>query len=538
MLVLILGLSCLWGLPLEAAKAEPAREEQKENPLASGNDPEDLHEALQTLSEAGVPPTREELSRLLQHPDREPPGPPGRALPFHGQLRLRWGHYQREGTDTYGKASLESTWLRMRTRFRKYRSGRREETASLEAGKELWEIRLGALGVNHGHGLLIAAPGRRATLTADSGFAPPRSRLVSWLGARDPHSFTGLGAALRLGIWGCAYLTGRRNTATNGQGRQVDFFQLGLAQGETRLTLAGLRDGAGRGASLAGGWRSKGLTGSWETLVWWAGPDLPPRGAAVMRVRWDLIRGTGVEGIFGASDLASASGLAGRPAFLPGWVGRGFALRFYTRNESGLKLWVLAQHGRHLDLRGSPSRNGKTLVELQVGKRWSGWLDLGARFRQSRHQFWIWSVRYPWQPARPGIPRRRSVLSVWIAAERDPWRARLLVRTLGQEQEGLSGRRTLLALAGVHGIGRNARIRGTWVTAWGDSVDLVSAVVPLTGMVLPRHWGHWSSETVLGLEWTFRAVRLHAAGSLRHPGQEAGAPSPVATFWLETELRW
>ena len=116
-------------------------------------------------------------------------------------------------------------------------------------------------------------------------------------------------------------------------------------------------------------------------------------------------------------------------------------------------------------------------------------------------------------------------------------RGRLLVRSFGVDQAGLAGRRTLLGLSGDRRLSRRWRMRGSWVTAWGDPVDLVSAVVPVTGLVLPRHWGHWRSETLLGLEWMVRAASMQAAGSLRYPALESGV-QPVPTLWLKADVRW
>ncbi len=100
-----------------------------------------------------------------------------------------------------------------------------------------------------------------------------------------------------------------------------------------------------------------------------------------------------------------------------------------------------------------------------------------------------------------------------------------------------NGRRSLISLTGKYRAGRTWKLRGGWVTAWGDPVDLVSAISPLAGFVLPRHWGRWRSETVLGLEWVGRGARVQAAGSLRQPEPASGERN-VGTIWVEAGARW
>jgi hypothetical protein len=128
-------------------------------------------------------------------------------------------------------------------------------------------------------------------------------------------------------------------------------------------------------------------------------------------------------------------------------------------------------------------------------------------------------------------------MTAQISFERNRARGRLTIRTHAAEKEVGSGRRSLLGLNGHLNLGSGWRVRGTWVTAWGDPVDLVSAVSPMTGLVLPRHWGHWRSESVLGLERTGRTVRIRLAASLRRPDQDP-SNNPLPSCWAEAEIRW
>jgi hypothetical protein len=80
-------------------------------------------------------------------------------------------------------------------------------------------------------------------------------------------------------------------------------------------------------------------------------------------------------------------------------------------------------------------------------------------------------------------------------------------------------------------------VRVTLAGAWGGDADLVSAIVPFGGMILPRHWGHWRSEAVLGAEWRARGLRVRAALSMREPVDlyQAAAPQVI---WVEGQWVW
>ncbi len=503
------------------------------------DDLEELEEAIQVLADAGVPPTREELARFLETADNAHPAGSrvGFPFPIHGSVRVRAGHYQYEGLDHYGKFVLETRWLRVRARVREYRTGLRESTGTLEIGGDPVELRLGRLGLSQGHGLMIGPPGRGSSLAADTGFAAPVERMVSWLGAVDPRALSGFGGRVRHGSWRLRFMTGGPGQSVGGSAPPASVVQLGSHRDAWRISVAGLMGNLARGASLAGGFRKNALSGSFETLVWQAAPWIPPAGAAVMHVGWKPARGSGMEGVLGFADLVETPGLANRPAVLPGWTGRGFALRGFTRTGSGVVLRALVHVGRHLDRTGSRSRKEKFLVDLQVGKKLSPQVDQEVSYRSTDLRTWNWSERYPWQPLRASAALRRTIISVQMVLERARLRGRLLVRSYGLDKESAGGRRSLLSLTGRYAVGKAWKLRGAWVTAWGDPVDLVSAISPLAGMVLPRHWGRWRSETVLGLEWVLGGVRFQGAGSLRHPEPGSGERT-VQTIWVEVGIRW
>ncbi|MEN8007245.1 MAG: hypothetical protein ABFS42_09540 [Candidatus Krumholzibacteriota bacterium] len=523
-----------------AGQVEPVADagETGGSPLVP-DDLEEVEEALGTLNAAGVPPTREDLARFLAEVKEGGTGSGKFAVPrwFQGAFKYRLGHYRDEGLDHYGKVSLEIPWLRVRGRVREYRSGLRETTGVVELGPGPVELRIGDLGLSHGFGLLVGPPGRGSTLAADSGFSPSAERLVTWLGAEDPRALSGYGGAVRLGSWSLRFVREGLGEGVPDRGLRNTAAQVGVRGGNWRLSVAGqYRDAAG-GASLSTGIAKGRFSGSCEAMVFKPAPGVPPAGAAVVQVKWSPVRGSGLEGQFGFADLAAAPELSRRPGVLPGWAGRGLAVRGFTRTGSGVVLKALLHLGRHLDRRGTRSRNTKMLVDLQGSRKLIPAVQLALRFRRDTRAAWEWSVRYPWQAPLPQEPYHRTIVSAQVVFEENQSRGRLMLRSYSLENGSAGGRRSLVGLSGRRVVGRGWRLRGTWVSAWGDPVDLVSAVSPLTGMVLPRHWGLWRSETVLGLERFGRMMRLQAAVSLRHPerGLEGG---PVPTFWAEAGIRW
>ena len=522
------------------AQEDPAQESIPDaESVGSRDDLEEFEEAIRVLADAGVPPTREELARFLETADNADStgSVVGFPFPVHGSVRVRTGHFQYEGMDHYGKFVLETRWLRVRARVREYRTGLRESTGTVEIGGGPVELRVGELGLSQGHGLMIGSPGRGPSLAADAGFASPVERMVSWLGSADPRALSGFGGRARRGTWRLRFMTGGPGQSVGGPASPTSVVQLGSHRDDWRISVAGLAGNLARGASLAGGLMKKTLSGSFETLVWQAAPWIPPAGAAVMHVGWNPARGSGMEGMLGFADLVEAPGLASRPAVLPGWDGRGFALRGFTRTGSGVVLRAMVHLGRHLDRTGSRSRKEKLLIDLQAGKKLSPQVDLAVRYRSTDFRTWNWSEQYPWQPLRATAPLRRTIISAQVVLERARLRGRLLVRSYGLDKEAGNGRRSLISLTGGYVVGKAWKLRGAWVTAWGDPVDLVSAISPLTGMVLPRHWGSWRSETVLGLGWVLGGARLQAAGSVRYPEPGSGERT-VQTIWLEAGIHW
>jgi hypothetical protein len=518
--------------------------ESDNGPAAGPVVPDDLDEvseALRTLDAAQVPPTAAELTRFLAEANRDTlaAAASGSSWDLNGSVLVRSGYYRREGLDSYGKIAFQSRGLHGRARFRQYRSGLREVNGAFMVAGDPLEVRVGNLGLVHGFGLLLAAPGRGLSLGADTGLGPRPERLVTWLGTPDARAVAGVGVKVGVGTWHLRYVGGRQMAPGAGKSlpRKLHALQLGFRQNGWGLTAAGVTANGSQGLSLTGGWRRGAFAGHFETLLWRARPDLPWVGAAMVHLRWKSGSLAGLEGQCSLADLAQTPALAGRPPGLPGWSGRGVVIRGFIRAADRLEVRGLVHLGAHLDRAGVRNRIDKALVDVQVHKRWLPGIEAAIRYRSTGNRHWSWSERYPWLPPEAGPRRRRTIFSARVAGEWSALRTALLIRTYGRDGDPGAGRRSLWQLSTRYRWGACWIWRGVWASAWGEPVDLVSALVPLTGMVLPRHWGRWRAETVMSAEWRRERTRVQAAASYR---QNTLGPTGQDqwTVWWEAGVRW
>jgi hypothetical protein len=119
---------------------------------------------------------------------------------------------------------------------------------------------------------------------------------------------------------------------------------------------------------------------------------------------------------------------------------------------------------------------------------------------------------------------------VILKARLPDWDLQVSGRTLAEHRGWIrdggwpSRRRNLLGLKADWKLRSGWSVRAGWSGAWGQDVDLVSVSSPLPGYVLPRHWGHWSTEACGGITRRSGPWRGDLGFSLREPalGLESG----------------
>jgi hypothetical protein len=236
-----------------------------------------------------------------------------------------------------------------------------------------------------------------------------------------------------------------------------------------------------------------------------------------MAIRWQPVRRVRLEAAGAVADVPGAPLPGVRSSLLPADRGRGFALRGQVRSDHGLVVRALVHQGTGGPARGEGETVRRRLVDLQVEKNLGRGLRAAGRLRRSSRNSWVFDVRLPWLPPTVETSRLQTVYSLSVVRDADPWRTTFLIRSLGQETPDRPGRRSLLAVTARRRSPGGWRLRLFATTAWGDEVDLVSAVVPLDGLILPRHWGRWRSGVGVGTGWRSRRFGWELALGVRRP---------------------
>jgi len=514
-----------------AAAAAPAA-------AAADADHQEVTEVLVALDEAGAPATTAEITEFLTESS---------AGAMQGVLLGRTGWTVAGGMDHSVRLRVKQRWLTVRGRWRRYRDGSVQLAGAMIAGPEHWQFAVGQLGLAHGFGLLVGAPGRGPSLTADGRLGSGGGRLVPWSGAAVAQ--TVLGAGLN-GSWhriGFRALVGRRGPSGNA-GPMTAAGQ-GTAGGEHwQASVLFVSDPLEKGASLTARFDDGVLAGSCE------GAWRRPTGARTLLTSflvqggWRPHRKSRLEIMAGWADLGPRPVMGQKQPVFGDWAGQGVAVRGTWRPAAGLGVKLLVQRGRGRQEVSAGQRRVRTLSDALLTRSWPGGWRAAARWREGAENVATWSERFPWQPPAPAWRDNRRVLSLKAGWRGERGRGQVLWRrlTLARIRQEVGwesgGSRNLVTLTGGKALGKGANLRAGWSLSWGDPVDLVSAVVPYRGYVLPRHWGHWRAEHLVGLELRRGPWQGRAAVSWRQADRQTGRQAaPVAdalAAWLEGVWSW
>lgn len=520
--------------PLAERTAIPAPDTTLSPDAEAQADPAEVDEVLTELDAAGAPVSTAEIAELLAAAN----GGAGT-----GDLLVRGGLALDQAADQSGRANYHTGWLTAKGRWRRDREGLVEAAGAVLVGPPPVRVALGQLGIAHGFGLLASGPGRGRTLTADGRLGPGANRWVPWTGSPTAQALRGGGAQVRWRRWQGRGLVGSRpglgasapSTVVLQAGRQSD-----------RWELAGLylADPAERGASLTGSLRQGKVEGAWETA--WRFPAGASRAlhSVLTQLGWRPLAAVRFEMLAGSAEPGPRPVMGRKDPVMGDWAGRGFACRTTWRVVRGLGVRLLFQRGHGLPESFAGERQRESLTDLQVSAVWPGGWQAVARQRTSGTGTWSWSERFPWQAPQFSGQDERRVTSLTLAREGSVAKGQVLWRRQDQGRilQGIGregGTRSLLGISGVTDVGRSLRVRGGWTMAWGDPLDLVSAVVPYAGYVVPRHWGQWRSEHIMGLEGTLGAWRSRCALSWRQSSSDPpGGGGGAWALWAESSLRW
>lgn len=499
-------------------------------PTAEPIDPE-LEAALQELDEAGVSMSPEELAEMQGGPE-----PTSSVREQSRRLRALLVTEPLEAKGSAPRVVLDARragW-RLAGRWRR-RSDEPAERGFLRWQHGAQQVRIGDVGLGWGSGLLSAAPGRSASLTVEAPLARFRAGPTSGGSYGDRRALRGGAGGGALGIWRYWAAAGRTAATASVPARNRQAVGWGVTGTGAGLGLLAVRQDGTLGTAVHATFRRAGWSGGVEGA--WARPDSGAGDwrAAVAHLVWTGGARWHLEAAGGTAAGGTWFAAGRRPSFLVEDEGSGWALRGVARSPDGWRIGALLAHGEGVDPRRAGDRAQRDRIELAA--RWrpaSGWrLDLC--WRRTLEQEWSWSERYPWQPATAAAQDRRMVWTATLERRCDRARWRLRLRSLSDGDASGIRQRHLLQWSGRVACTPRLELRASWSTAWGGDADLVSAAAPLRGVLLPRHWGHWRSETLLAIEYERNGLRCSLAASRRSP--EPVEPMPDEwTVW--TGLEW
>lgn len=514
-------------LPTTVGGQEPTGQ-----PTGQPTDPAVL-EAWLELEAAGLAPSAEEQADLLAEQAEAAGSGPAGGIPGEGSLRVRGYFFPEEPWRRDGRLDLVLGPGRLQGRY--VQGGEQPGLAggTLEVGFGPLGLVGGYLGLQGGFGLLLARSGRTGSLAADGKLELPRGRLSRWATWPDRRTLQGAGLRWGGGGWELQAAGGR----TPQDGLPVFGGNLVWAGEKTLIGMSGLQVGPGRGLSLWGGGRREFLEWNLETAGWLPASDQRAQ------LSWQATVGLapdprwGLQGGWAQGRGGPRSPLGARPAFLAGDEGWGWALGGHWKPRRAWRMSLLATASEAREIGGEPRRDAERVWDAIAVVGAGPGLRLDLRLRSKSTRRWAWSERYPWQAPVPLVRESRLQGQLGVEGTSGERTLKAGFRWLQVAEPAESSRRWLGYVGGTWRWGPHWRGRAGYGAAWGAEQDLVSAVAPLPGLVLPRHWGSWRSETYGGLGWVRGNLAVWAAFSWRRPAGEEALPG-AWQGWLDGRLAW
>ncbi|MFH1842760.1 MAG: hypothetical protein ABIF77_06095 [bacterium] len=418
---------------------------------------------------------------------------------------------------------------------------RRQRGGYLAWVQDSVRIRLGGTGLQHGLGLLFAAPGRWRSRSATARLASGGTGAVAYSGTDDPRAVWGIATELHLADWRLTTLWGRPDGRSADEAESIQLIQLSRFLTEGEVSVAAGRRGVAQGISLA--FRSQPEWGELrlETACWRQEATKPLASAAAVNLRFVAKRWQ-LEGQISSACSGQTPFLGQRPAALPAWWGWGWLLRGEIRLDRSSRVQALVGRGveREPTANGPRSRESHRL-ELVLVTRLRPGVRLLARVRWQGRGDRGWQQRSPWLP--PALYADSSRRLMVMDLERTWPQLRLLVSVRDQGQQeateiplGTTSRH-LLTCSLVWKANESWRWRFGRGWAWGAPLDLLTVAVPAPGIVTPRHWGGWDSETSLGCECRWRDILWQGGVAFREARLDSDLPDRCE-FWGRTGVAW
>ncbi len=489
---------------------------------------EDLQEVLEALATADQP-----------YPDLGPEGAEKIKSSTEGSWHGLWDCQVRIGAEgevaRSAKWKLQDSWFEFKGKVWQPLAGAQSVALT---GRFRWgklDLYWGNIGLISGYGLLIQGPGRTGGLAANQAFRSHSNRIKSWAAKPDQRAYQGLGSTWKGETW-CL-------TVFSGQGRvkevtgKIGSLFLEKTFSTLNVTLGWVDQWIHKGATISASW-DKGPHQMGFEVMGWKSPGFPGYHGDWLvswRTRFSKATELTAQWVASNSNLGPKSGA--RSPILGAWGGAGWAFRLVRKLVPGWRLKSLWSENQGVDWQGPHRKQKGMFVDLLLeGTPHPGWNFL-ARWHQRTRSRQAWSEFYPWLPPALVARDERSGFSLRLKVKGDSSSWSYSLRNLQRKGTASPGSRFLAALGNRRRLSRILGMKLSFQTAWGDPIDLVGAVNPLQGLVLPRHWGHWSTEMLLGLDIRVKDILLQGSASRREPTPGDGNPAEYL-FWLGARARW
>jgi hypothetical protein len=489
---------------------------------------EDLQEVLQALEMADLP--LEQIPDLVVTPKPQPP-----KYPWQGQWDSRVSFNARGHTAITTRLQVNNSWLSSRAKFHQSSAG---ENLLAHTTKLRWgpmSVSLGGVGMSAGFGLLLQGPGRAGSLAAGQALRSVANGVKGWATTPDNRSCQGVGLAWRGLGWSLSGIHGSLGGVDTGG--KVNTVLLEKRWSSLNLALGVARWLQQQGATLSGQWKKNSSRFGFEWASWESRGLAGRHGVFLVSFRTRLPKGLALESQWSAANSSDGPASGARPPLLNAWGGAGWAMRLVYNPPSVWRFKILWARNNGVDWDGPHRKQEGQFFDLVIqGKPRPGW-EVTGRWHNRLRAWEAWSDTFPWLPPSPVGQDERSGCSVDLKREGQSGSWVYSYRGLQRTGVTTAGRRSLASIRNRRSLGGALAMQFSFQMAWGDPVDLVSAINPLLGLVLPRHWGHWSSEVLVGLELRFLGLVTQTAFSRREPA--AGADRhPEYNLWLGARARW
>jgi len=513
-----------------------ASQETRPEEESTGEEREDTQEILAALEEVGQSASAAELRSWSMGPATRPDDSQASFLGWsRGEILTRWSGKELGQSVGQAKLDLGNSWSRWRGRVEWGPGSAGLKSGAVELRKGRQSLVVGILGIKSGAGLLVATPGRNGGLVADAGFSRPGGRIALWSSAPDHRTIRGVGLDLGRGPWSMRILSGSRVVH---DGAPALIRAVTISRQTKTLAWGGGVVGLGSqfGYSIWVNKRSGPLQWRGEWACWHNQESQNADRVLEAVVNWKPGKNWGVETGWAMANGGRPIPLAARSAFLRGDEGKGWASRGWWRSSAGVKYCLLWAQALTRKTRPSSRRYAHSNLDLTATWKLHRSTEVLLRFRTTGYQQWGWSERFRWAAPLLEHQEQQQHWQGGVAWSRGPLVVRFKLKHLLRAKDESAGRRSLYRITGQNAWGR-LRLRWAYGSAWGDDVDLVDAVSPVPGLVHPRHWGKWQTETQFGAGLDIAGLEIWLAGVSRRstPGAVASGSSQ---FWGLIERKW